>query len=127
MRNTLIGLTVLLAGCTASDLVAVESAIAANKVTIADYCMSSILPAAQSPLVQAALLAADALPYGSDFTLAVNATVATCNNLDTTSQSATTKAYLQQELPVILGLGKVAPPPAIAPAPVTAASVAVSP
>lgn len=125
-RNIIIGLTVVLAGCTTAEITAVEAAVAKNSAAVQAFCTSKVIPVANSPEVKAAMLVADLLPYGSDFTLAVNAGVATCNNIDATGLSATTVAYLTQELPVIAGLGKVAPPPAIAPAPITAASVAVN-
>lgn len=131
MRNILIGLAVLCAGCTASQQAAIDAAISKNATSIQAFCTSKVIPIATSPLTQAALAALDLLPYGGDLSTAVASTVATCNAVDTVAQSATTLPYLEQEVAFIASGGKVAPPPAIAPAPVTAAtvipSVAVSP
>lgn len=127
MRNILIGLAVILAGCTASQQAAIDAAISKNATAIQAFCTSKVLPIATSPATMLALTMLDALPYGSDLTLANNSVIATCNNLDAVASSSSTLPWLVQEVAFIAGGGKIAPPPVIAPAPITAASVPTTP
>lgn len=115
-----------LTGCTASQEAAVATAISKNATAIQSFCTSKVLPVATSDATMLALTVADTLPYGADLTLANNSVIATCNNIDAVASSASTLPWLQSQLPVITGAGKVAPPPVIKPAPITAATVPVS-
>lgn len=112
-----------LPACTQAQQAAVAAAVTKNAASIQAFCTTKVLPVATSPLTLAALMAAGALPYGADFTLANNSVIAACNNIDAVAQSATTLPWMQSQLPVIVGAGKVAPPAPIAPAPITAATV----
>lgn len=114
----------LLAACATfqADAALIAQKVAQNAAAIRAFCDNKVLPAANSPLTAIALAAADALPYGADLTLARNATVATCQNIDAAAVSLTTLPWMQSQLPVLTGSGKVAAPAPIAPAPVTATS-----